>query len=186
MRIWFFSLSICVFLSAAQPGLTDAGEEWNLFVKQREIDLAALRACIDTDEFRKTGTACAGLTVPECHVRLNESEIPVSRVAQDRCWDDELRIWDLLYAESVELALTGALYLDRDGFYNGSQRSGNLELFLRTEAGWLGQIKNQCELEGAHWSGGTAGSTTWFQCRINLLAERVSDLRNLGLTKYVR
>ncbi|WP_120635920.1 hypothetical protein [Ruegeria sp. EL01] len=184
MRVLSVLVAVVVSLVHAPPGYSDAGEEWNRFELQRAEDLVALRACIETDEFSVTGTACAEMTVRECQDRLVSDQSNVSRVEQDSCWKNELKLWDLLYSETVELTLRGAIHLDRDAFYTDREFTGNTELFLRTEAGWLATIKDRCDLEMAHWIGGTAGSTTQYTCRINLRAERISDLRNLGLTNH--
>jgi len=180
-----FGLAFCVLMAPAQTGWADAGEEWKLYEEQREKDIAALRKCIGTEDFLRSGAACAAVTVHQCHERLGASDKPVSRVDQDRCWEEEQKIWDLLYAETVELVLKGTILLDRDSFYIGSKNTGNMELFLKAESAWLSNLGNQCALAMAHWTGGTAGRTTYYVCHINRLAQHVSELNNLGLTEHV-
>lgn len=183
MRSFGFTLVLSLLLTFPQLARADAGEEWNQYVAQRETDLSALRKCIDTEKFRITGGACGRMTVPACLERLDESGQPVSRIMQDKCWADEFSLWKVLYGEVVELVLDGALFQDRDAFNIGSQNSGTMELFLRIEAGWLSNLANQCELQGAHFGAGTARSTTYYACRIDLYAERVSDLGKLGIIR---
>ncbi|MEX0320386.1 MAG: lysozyme inhibitor LprI family protein [Ruegeria sp.] len=173
------ALALALAASVAWPALA-ADPEFDRKRAQFERDISAIRDCMQTDAFIKAGSTCAEITVQDCRDRLIE---PYSRLDMEQCLVAEMRIWDQLYSETVSGVVDAAIAFDADSIRFESAAHDRLELFLRTEAAWLTYAQEQCFLESAHRGAGTAASSTQYVCRIRLRAERVSDLRNLGLVK---
>jgi len=137
-------------------------------------DLAVLSACFDAAETWEVAQDCVNLTFEGCIVRIGKS---ASHADEGGCNWRELRLWEHLLAMETRKLEAWAVLKDNAIAEAGQREPYAHQSFLTSLERWEAYRNAQCAYMLEQLDGGSSGITEEPHCHMDLVVERLFDLR---------
>jgi Lysozyme inhibitor LprI len=137
-------------------------------------DLALISTCFDAAETWEAAQDCVNLTFVGCLERIGKS---ASHADEGGCNQRELGLWEHLLAIETRKLEARAVLKDNEIAEAGQQKPYAHQSVLTSLEQWEAYRKAQCAYMLERWGAGTIGVTAEPHCHMDLVVERLFELR---------